>query len=94
MKIDMPSIYAVNNYKINSTKPISPAKAQTVAQKDDSNFSNDATLFADVLRNVKSMINERINTPAANLEGINEAVKDNSYGVNTQDLAINILLNK
>lgn len=93
MKIDMPKILAVNNYKISNTASVNTVKAQSVSQKDVSSFSSDATLFSEVLKAAKADVNERINTQSPKLDTIKDSVNNSTYGVPTSNLVIDIILN-
>jgi len=91
--------------KINSTSPVSAveqyktvgrnrASLQTgvVPQRDETEFSSDATLFADTLRNVRNSMEERLEQPAPKVETIKLSVESGSYKVETFELANYILM--
>ncbi len=93
MKIDVNSIRPVNQYKITSQN-VAAIKTDPVQKTDKVEISGDAKMFSDALIEAKKSIQERMDKPASDFSNIKEKVDRDEYGVESRDLADDILLDK
>lgn len=91
--------------KINSTSPVSAVEqyktvgrnratlqAEYTPQRDAMEFSSDATLFADTLRNVRTSMTERFERTDSKVETIKLSLENGNYRVESYELANHILM--
>lgn len=60
--------------------------------RDETTFSNDATLFVDTLKAAKAELSDRLNGKGVDIAAIKTQIEQGEYEVNAQKLADSIMM--